>query len=249
MQKKYIPIINKLSKKNIKILSIVILLFSILTVGMLIAKYSNERSTDKVVKAQEFYFTSNLLDGKEHTLTSGSTSVTFTLSNHVDELRYSDMDIEYTVTVKENSSDSVITEVKGTLEKGDTDPAKIIVSSLEAGKTYTITAKADGGYTKTLTATIVVPEISAKLFYHVENSANGYTLLTVWNEGDLAGDVTIEYQGIPDNTNPNMTNWQLGENASQTQKVTIKAHESLLFRFFGDDVKVEVPNVTEKTPK
>lgn len=219
---------------------------------MLIAKYSNERSTDKVVKAQEFYFTSNLLDGKEHTLTPGSTSVTFTLSNHADELRYSDMDIEYTVEVTEANGVATTVDVaneKGTLKKGDTDPAEIIVSSLEAGKTYTITATGDGGYTKTLTATIVVPEISAKLFYHVENSANGYTLLTVWNEGDEAGDVTIEYKGIPDNTNPNMTNWQLGEDASQTQKVTIKAHESLLFRFFGDDVKVEVPNVTEKTPK
>lgn len=103
-----------------------------------------------------------------------------------------------------------------------------------------------GGYTKTLTATIEVPDQAAQLYYYKDDSAGEYTLLTVWNEGDKAGDVTITYTGVPDNTNPNMTNWKTNE-GSQGKPVTIEPHESKVFRFFDvTDIKVE--GATAKEP-
>lgn len=208
----------------------VVLSLCALTVGMLVAKYLNDRSSDGLVRAKNFYFTSNFLDGKEHTLAPGSTSVTFTLGNHEDDLRYSEMDIEYTVTVDNGAT---ITNDKGTLAKGSVKDAEVTVSNLKTGK-YTVTAVGTGGYSKTLTATIVVPAKAAQLYQRQESPTGEYILLTVWNEGDAAGKVTIEYTGIPDNTNPNMTAWRTGE----SHEVEIGPHESKVFRFFGGTVTV-----------
>ncbi len=61
------------------------------------------------------------------------------------------------------------------------------------GNTYTVTAIGTGGYSQTLTATINVLSGGGKLYYHLESGE--YTLLTVWNEGNTAGDVTITYTG------------------------------------------------------
>ncbi len=220
-----------------------ILLLCILSCGIVFAKYLNEKTSAGVVVAKNFYFTSNFLDGKSHTLAPGSTSVTFTVGNHTDDLRYSDMDIKYTVTVDNGATIAEGTKT-GTLAKGAVNDAEITVSDLLPGTTYTVTATGEGGYRKTLTATIVVPQNEAQLYYFVDNSSGEYTLLTVWNEGDKAGEATIKYTGIPDNTNPNMVDWT--DTTKKTNKVTIGPHESKVFRFFGETEKIKVNNATEK---
>jgi len=243
-------------QKRTKVIVIAVAVLLLLcAVGTVLAKYINEQDPKNgEVRAYNFYFTSNLLDGKEHTLAPDSTSVTFTVGNHADDLRFSEVDIDYTIKVLD-STGAEATEVtktnsSGTLTKGsDTDPkhdATVTISNLTAGKKYTVTAvgkskidgQTDGGYTKTLTATIVVPLKAAKLFYYVEN-INGYTLLTVYNEGEIAGNVSIKYTGIPDNTNPNMGSWTTPiANSSITQSATIAAHQSLVFRFFSGSITV-----------
>lgn len=237
MRKKFIP---THAKKNIKITRrkviistiAVVLSFCVLTTGMFVAKYINEKSSEGLIIAKNFYFTSNLLDGKEHTLAPDSTSVTFTLGNHEDDLRYSEVDIEYTVTVDNGAT---VTDNTGTLEKGNIKDKNVTISGLQPGKTYNVKAVGKGGYTETLTAKIVVSEKKAQLYFHEDSSSGEYVLLTVWNEGETEGEVTITYTGIPDNTNPNMTEWKKSEgNKTETQKVMIKPHESKVFRFFGE---------------
>lgn len=265
MQKKHIPAhakeILKISRKKVIISTIaVVLSLCALTTGVLVAKYVNEKNSDRWVRAKNFYFTSNLLDGKEHTLAPGSTSVTFTLGNHEDNLRYSEVDIKYTVTVTEKDATTTLATVtddkgtdtgtnaySGTLANGSVKDAEITVSNLQDGKKYTITAVGTGGYKKTLTTTIVVPPKAAQLYYNIDNSAGEYTLLTVWNEGDKEGKVTITYTGIPDNTNPDMTNWNTGEAGSELtpDEVAIGPHESKVFRFFGE-TSITVTNAEPK---
>jgi len=197
-----------------------------LTAGTVLAKYLSERSSDGLIGSKEFYFASDLLDGKEHTLAPDSKSVTFTLTNHEDELRYSEVEITYTVSVK----DEVGTEsqtVTGTLAAGEKRDQSVTVN-LQPGKN-TITVIGNGGYTKMLTATIVVPNVESRLYYYVDKSVSDYILLTVWNEGDEKGAVTVTYTGIPDNTNPNMTDWTVD---GGPVKVEVKPHESKVFRFF-----------------
>lgn len=211
----------------------------VILIGAVIGRYQRQLRSDNSVKAKEFYFTSNLLDGGTHTLAPGSTEVEFTLGNHADELRYSEVDISYEVTVTPaDSAASGVTVTYGNTEKklvmNKKQDDTVTIKSLTPN-TYTITATGKGGYSKTLTATIVVPEESAYLYYHQENVPGEYILLTVWNEGEKAGNVTIEYTGIPDNTNPNMIKWKTGESSNVvTEKVSIGPHESKVFRFFGE---------------
>lgn len=242
MQKKCIPTrtkkSSKINRKKVIISTIaVVLSLCVLMVGMTVAKYFNEKDSDGVVRAQYFYFTSYLLDGEEHTLAPGSTTLTFTLGNHEDELRYSEMDIKYTVTIDNGAK--IESGGEGTLQKGIIDDADVTISDLKAG-VYHIKAVGKGGYSKTLTATIVVPEKEEKIYYNLDTSADEYTLLTVWNEGDKAGNVSIAYKGIPDNTNPNMTGW-LKDSSSQD---SIEPHESKVYRFF-DATEVIVTGATE----
>ncbi len=244
MRKEYIPAHAKekpkINRKKVIIpIAAIVLLLCVLTVGMLVAKYINRKSSDGLVRAKNFYFTSDFLDGEEHTLAPGSTSVTFTLGNHADDLRYSEVDIEYTVTV---DNDAAVTSPTGTLAKDSVKDAEVTVSGLRPG-TYTVKAVGKGGYTKTLTAKIVVPAIEAKLFYHIDDSAGEYILLTVWNEGDKEGNVTVAYTGIPDNTNPNMTDWVTNGNKT----VTVAPHASMVFRFFNANAgNITVTGASEK---
>ncbi len=236
MQKKHFPIFAKkfakLNRKKVIISTIaVVLSLCVLMVGMLAAKYLNERSSDGLVKAKNFYFTSSLLDGEEHKLASGSTSFTFTLGNHEDDLRYSEVDIFYEVTVDNGAE--ITSGGSGTLASGSIQDKEVTVSNLQPG-TYTVTAVGKGGYSKTLTATIVVPEMETKIYYHIDDSSSEYTLLTVWNEGDKEGNVTVAYTGIPDNTNSDMTDWRTND----SHQLTIKPHESKQFRFFSGTVNV-----------
>ncbi len=244
MQKRYVPARKRKKLKTNRskvIISTIVVALSLcsLMIGMLVAKYVTERNSGGIVRAYNFYFTSNLLDGTTHTLAPGSKEITFTIGNHADELRYSEVDIDYTVTV---DNGAIVVNDKGTLANGKVKDDKITIKGLENGNTYIIEAvgkgntdKNTGGYTKTLTATIEVPATQAKLYYDIETvTAQDYTLLTVWNEGDKEGSVTIEYSGIPDNTNSNMTDWTTGTTGDKKkQDVTIKPHESKLFRFFG----------------
>ncbi len=245
MQNRYIPARGrkklKIGKDKVIIFTLVVVLsLCSLTVGMLVAKYLNEKSSDGLVRAYNFYFTSNLLDGKEHKLAPGSTEITFTLGNHADDLRYSEVDIEYTVTV-DNGATVETGKETGKLEKGDIKDAEVTISNLTPG-TYNITAVGKGGYTKTLTATIVVPTAVTSIYYNTE-AFDDYTLLTIWNEGDEEGNVTVTYTGIPDNTNPDMQTWTT--NSSGT--LTIAPHASKVLRFFGETDFTTISGATNKS--
>lgn len=250
MGKRYIPghLSQKNKRKKVNIIAIELVVCVALTlvmVGAVIGKYLHKFDSYGSVRALNFYFTSNLLDGGTHNLAPGTQELTFTLGNHADELRFSEMDIKYMVTIANEdgtASAATITNNSGTMSKDSKKDVNITVSNLQPGK-YTITAVGDGGYSQTLTAKIVIPAAENKLYYYIDNSAGDYILLTVWNEGNAdsatPGNVTVKYTGIPDNTNPNMTDWHEATSEA-TQSVEIFPNESKVFRFFGNaNVKVE----------
>lgn len=218
---------------SIAVLAVSLVLL-VLLIGAAIGRYVHQLHSEGSVRAEEFYFTSDFLDGDTHTLAPGSTQVSFTLGNHADELRYSEMNINYKVTVTSNNgTEATVSPSAGTLEMNKKSDATITISGLQPG-TYTVTAVGEGGYSKTLTGTIVIPNQKSQLYYHIDTVSEEYTLLTVWNEGDVAGEVTIAYTGIPDNTNPNMTTWQTDD----SHRVTIEPHASKVFRFFSGTVNM-----------
>ncbi len=214
--------------------------------GLAFARYMRSLHSGVSVRVKEFYFTSNLLDGETHTLAPGTDSITFTLGNHGDELRHSEVDIDYTVTVENPAGTVPATVAPGphTLAKNSKASNEVTISNLKPGR-YIVTATGKGeGYTQELTAVIVVPEETTKVYQYLDRSESEYSVLTVWNEGNTDKTVTVTYTGIPDNTNPDMGAWKIG---GPGQDVTIASHGSKVFRFFdgvasASDAEYRKPN-------
>lgn len=220
-----------------------ILLLALL-VGTVIARYQRELSYDGSVNASEFYFTSDFLDGGVHTLSSGSTEVTFSLGNHADALRFSEVDIAYEVTVTRTDGGTgapTVSDSSGTLTKGKTSDATVTVGNLQPGGAYTITATGTGGYKKTLTTTLKVLSGEAVVYKYLDTTHSEYVLLTVWAQG-YTGNVTIAPPAvenlIPDNTDPRMKSATTGGEITDTTSFndSTSGYASHTYRFFGSGV-------------
>jgi hypothetical protein len=256
-------------KETSRVIGIVIVLFlSVCTfAAMTAAKYIQISNTRDVLPAEEFYFTSTLLDGETHVI-SGTDKLTITIGNHEDDLRYSSVDIAYEVEVETEDGQYTCSTTKGKLSKDTISDQDIELSGLDAGKTYTVTVTGTSGYRKTLTATFYVSNDDKKIYKYLETSDDGkYVLLTVWSEGynDSGYDVTITTKAanlIPDNTDSIMRNATLDTNGfttftdsttfigsitltdETTKSETTKSigYTSHTYRFFGDEKTIA--NVT-----
>lgn len=221
-------------------------------VSMVSAKYLKEIVTkNNSVTAKEFYFESDLLDGKTHKVSptdNGTAKVTVRLKNYADELRYSETAIDYEVTVKESGSDTAaggvtIDPPTGILTAESKRYADIVISGLQPGITYTVTATTSNSYHKTLTGTIEVAAIDRNVHASI-NDQTQYIEVTVWTT-DYSGSITLKYDGniglSPDNTDTLMSQNKTGD------LITIdswKANTSHVFRFFKDNTN-ESYEVTE----
>ena len=125
------------------------------------AKYIRQTELTGVVNARNFYFVSDLLDGGVHqVMVKEDTMASVTLMNYINEERYSEVDIEYVVEVRDTDKDEksslTVSPAAGTITKGQRNAVEIVVSGLKAGHTYKITASTDNTYAKTLTGVVKV---------------------------------------------------------------------------------------------
>lgn len=212
------------------------------TVWGVAAKYIQKTTTDSLVKAPEFYFTSDFLveGGESYELNPGTTYVTFVLRNHEDTLRYSPGTVAYSVTVDGGTfvqgNPEPVRLVQGTIpETGD---VTITLYGLVNGGTYNVTAVGECGYQKTLTATFHVKEGNTDAYKYVDNSNGAYVLLTVWTV-DNGGQVSITFPNglIPDATDPVLSgirNYNGSYQGGTYTLNTLEANSSYTYRFFKD---------------
>jgi hypothetical protein len=234
--------------------------------GIALAKYTRKESDQGIVRAKWFYFNSDLLkegtsqnENNTYTYASRTPEITFKLMSREDELRYSEMDIHYTVKV-EKKVDNIWQNVGeaqiGTIKEKNSDDATITIKSNELGEndglngSYKITAtgycgtdKAKG-YEKTLTAYINTSEeleVNPKLYYYVDDNTDEkndphVVLLTVYAEG-YTGKVTIAYPDtlIPDNTDERMANAKTGSSIEDNVTFQETGYHSHTYRFFMSD--------------
>lgn len=125
------------------------------------AKYIRQTELTGVVNARNFYFVSDLLDGGVHqVMVKEDTMASVTLMNYINEERYSEVDIDYVVEVRDTDKDEksslTVSPAAGTITKGQRNAVEIVVSGLKAGHTYKITASTDNTYAKTLTGVVKV---------------------------------------------------------------------------------------------
>lgn len=193
------------------ILATLTLIFS---VGTVYARYVMNKTGYGTVTAREFYFTSNLLSDAETVPTydiiagtDGTASVSFEIYNYADELRVSDHNITYSVTLTygtEKTYESSGALIAGTAEKKSNAHT---VTGLEAGKTYLLTAattQQNGvGFVHTLQANLRVLPGDPTVYKHLDTTNDEFVVLTVWTH-NVKGEATIGIPAglIPDSTDP-----------------------------------------------
>ena len=193
-----------------RFLIIALLSLSLITGTTLLARYVYGRQQSALITAPQFYFESDTLTttGKTYYLNPNVTELTFSLQNFADELRQSDDDIHYTVTVESTTapaSPALLSPASGTLTGKAQQQVEVTLSNLQSGHTYVVTARGDAGFVQILRATFTVLPKEPALYQYTDAGNEAYVLLTVWTE-NLSGNVTVDFpEGlIPDNSWPDM---------------------------------------------
>ena len=203
-------------------------------IGGTLAKYAHTTTRADSVTGSTFYFTSPELNGETYKLSADTKELDITLCNYADELRISDVDIDYSVTV---DGDATISPSSGTIDK-TVKSAKITLSDLQPGKTYTVTATATSPFSATLTGTFIVSAESKTVHYSVTDNGNStYALLTVWTD-NYSGEITVNWPAglIPDSTDEKLSSAQTYNNTYGEGTVTteVEPYSSYTFRFFKE---------------
>ena len=240
-------------KINKTVTLLVLFCLCIGAISMVAAKYIKQNTTkNNSVAAKEFYFESDLLDGKTHvimpTADGGTANVTIRLKNYIDDLRYSETEIDYTVKVtEENATDSAtdvsIDQATGTIATRATNNNNVTISNLKAGKIYKITATTDNIYKKTLTGIIKVSEPDKKIYASIDDEKQ-YIEVTIWTK-DYKGEVILNYNDadlIPDNTDTKMKDATTGPDT--ITEAAWKANTSHVYRFFKNNENNDNENKT-----
>jgi len=260
---------NKPSRKRLIWVVLLALVLLIAGIGGVSAKYVKDfGGTDALVRAKEFYFSSDLLteNGAEYTLNPGTKEITFVLRNHDDQLRYSEDAVNYTVAVEGGGT---VSPNNGSLSGNEINSTvTVTLSGLQDGESYTVTATGKAGYKKSLTATFSVAKPGENVYKHLDNSdlSGSYVLLTVWTE-NVSGEVTISFPAglIPDATDPllsDIQNYKDGkyQKAADGTAGDLEAYSSHTYRFFLEEpfaeftadsffVKVNGQEATKKIPE
>lgn len=228
--------------------------------GGMAARYIYQRSSVNPVAANQFYFTSDLLETpdengntKTYTLTPGTTEITFELRNYEDALRWSGTDIEYQYTVTQSGGTIPVAEDTGTIsvKKGSSSTVPVKIANLATG-TYDVTVTATKPFTKTLKGTFKIQNEKSGITAEVtDNSGSPYALLTVYVD-NYDGGVTIQWPAdvIPDTTQEafeSTQTWQLGNYNAGTLDVTVQAFSSYTYRFFKKNISENYSGGTEIT--
>lgn len=234
-------IIRKLRKK-----SLLLFLIPFLFWGVALAKYIMTKNQNLLYEAQAFYFESDLLydntNQLSYTYPKGSDSINFILKNNTDELRYSEVTIEYQVSITDINGNSIkdkngdeIENVEGTLNKGQINSTEIEFDNLKPG-VYVITAESTNPYHKQLKANFILNESIYDIDHTVNDAKESSVLnLTITTE-DYQGDIKISWpQGVtPNNNDPFFKNINSGYNESNTT-INFNANSEYVFLFFKED--------------
>lgn len=221
-------------KKRILLIAIITIIVSILLSSGTMALFLRTNSFSGTVNAKEFYFESDLLDttNPNYELNAGTKSISFTVMNYEDELRYSKTDINVVVEISNGSLDEFNTVLikETTLEKENLSKATFTIYNLEDGQEYKIVVKGTSGYEKELKATFTVRNKENLIYKYIDNSDPNFLYITIWSTFQT-GNVKVSYNNenmVPDKT------WPLSKDIAlnaTTFNVVVEENSSYVFRF------------------
>lgn len=228
---------------------ILLIIIPVLFIGGTVAKYIQEKNVELVYQAKSFYFESDLLSDntnpQAYTYERGRDDISINLSNNIDELRYSEVDIEYVVTITDrygnqilDKEGNVVTEKAGILSNKNIDKQEISFTNLPSG-IYLVTAEVISPYEKTLQASFVLTENDENIIYQVNDSVNSPVLQLTVRTQDYSGNIKISWpEGVvPDSTNPKFLNIDTGYEQGSTM-VQFEANSEYVFQFFKKQLNI-----------
>ena len=226
---------RKLHNILIPLLIVLVLTVVLGAFGGAYAKYLREsKEAEELVSSQNMYFASDYLTEQGAAYTISGDSVTVQLRNYPDALRVSELDVDYSVTVKDIAGNAVntVTNAQGTLTAGSQQSVDVVISGLQGGETYTVEATGSKGFSTTLSATFTVQAPETGVFMSMEQT-DYYVLLTVWTQ-NVTGEAYIVVPGglLPDNTDSSMKNATTGRSNFTDQNNFKNPYSSKTYRFF-----------------
>lgn len=193
---------KKLVKNYILIVSLIALAF----VSYTISRYVVSKTTDIEYPADEFYFTSNILDtsdvDKEYNLGTGVDNLQIELYNFADELRITQTVINYKVEVY---GDTVLThESSGVIQGGSKGISELNLENL-TGEEVKVVVTSTFPYKHELTATFYRTNIDNTIYYEVIDNGGNEVYLKI-KTVDYIGNIGITWVEdlIVDNTSNQM---------------------------------------------
>ena len=223
------------NNKKMNIFLNVILLFGIpcLIIGSSVAKYISDKNIDMIYNAKDFYFESDLLkdveEQVEYEFEKGVNNISFYLKNNEDNLRFSQVDVDYNVDLTKNGN--VIDTKVGTLLKDTVDTKLIEFYDLEPGE-YVITAEATKPYSKKLTGKFNLIEEDKSFTWELKDFENSPVVeLTVNSEG-YEGTITITY---PIGVQPDNADYKLKTVTSSYVTSDFNKNSSYTYTFFKNN--------------
>ncbi len=234
---------TKKIKSRFNFNKLLLLIIPIIFLTGSVAKYIKEKNAELVYEAKSFYFESDLLSNNTkalaYTYDVGNDEITINLNNNIDDLRYSDVDIKYTVSIKDaqgnqvkDKNGDILEDITGKLSNNSIDSKKITFENLPAGK-YIVVAKATEPYEKTLQASFVLKSRNDAVEYNVSDSANSPVLQLTVKTTDYKGDVKITWPAniVPDNTDSKFANVNSGYSGGNII-IPFEANSEYTFQFF-----------------
>ena len=166
---------------------------------------------------------------------NGNDSISFCLKNNEDNLRYSEVDINYIVTITDTEGNKVtdkngeiISEKTGKIPKNEINSVDIEYTSLPEGS-YIITAKAVSPYEKSISAIFNLKKEEEDFEYQVIDKINSPIVQVIVETKDYDGNIKLDWNDelFPDNTDINMEQVNL-----QSNIVKFNKNSSYTFTFF-----------------
>ena len=220
-----------------RILIVTILLLLVLVIpggGVLFAKYAAVEYSENAYVARNFYFESDMLAESsgavpQYSLKAGVNEISFLLMNHPDNLRFSEVDIDYTVTITGEGINETLPEMTLTGNRKTSEEIRYAVS--EPG-TYTVTAVATAPYTKTLQAKFTVTGKDEEISINVGDAAGSPNIKVTVTTADYEGDIIITWPAgvVPDNTDP-----LLRDASGNSCTVHVKKNSEYTFQYFKNN--------------
>lgn len=255
---------KKHKKNNRKLILLAFVAFSYI-VFTAFSKYVLQEEKTHIQNAEEFYFASELLkeNGAEYRINdwdiNQNYNIEIDLKNHEDALRINYSDIQYEISITNNSQDKVDINLSGDVIKtdeiytgeieGQALNEKILTLSVnkktdstidENGINFEVNFKTTSPYEKSLSATFIITpqkENEAEINL-IDEVGNEYATLTINNiEEERQYKITYNNQkSVIDTTNEKITQITKGETTSEVT-INLEAYEVTKIQFIKKDAR------------